>query len=126
LGISDVQSWHTYNKTLTIKSNMFERVPSPIVFKVFDKDNGQTRIYFFAKDFYMHLLGKTFKFTMSGCGGDLDLDIPNYFDINQYMEYAVGEINNLNINNNGSVTTGLVKKVDYILTKVKSSQIKKL
>lgn len=126
LGVSDVQSWHTYNKTLTIKNNAFERVPSPLVFKVFDKGNGEGRIYFFARDFYSHLFGKTFKFTMSGCNGSLDLDIPMNFDMNKYLEYAVNEINTLNINNNGIVTTGLVKRVDEILTKVKSSQIKEL
>lgn len=125
-GVSDVQSWHTYHSELTIKNNEFERVPSPLVFKVFDKGNGQTRIYLFVRDFYKHLFSKTFKFTMSRHSGDLNLNIPGNFDINEFLKCAVDEVNNLNIKNNGIVTTGLVKRVDEILTKVKSSQIKEL
>lgn len=126
LGISDVQSWGSYSKTLTIKDGEFERVPSPIVFKIFDKGDNFSRIYLFARKFYEKLLGKSFCFTMSGSSDKLILDMPHKFDINDYLKYAVNEINNLNIKNNGIVTTGLVKRVDAILTKIKNSQIKEL
>ena len=70
--------------------------------------------------------GKTFEFTMSGCSGSLSLNIPSSFEIRGFLVYAVGEINKLGINNIGTTTTGLVKKIDDILTKVKSAQIKEL
>jgi hypothetical protein len=126
LGVSEVQEWGTYRKTLTIKSSEFERIPSPVVFKIFDKENDNTRVYLFGRNFYEQLLGKTFEFTMSGCSGSLSLNIPSSFEIRGFLVYAVGEINKLGINNIGTTTTGLVKKIDDILTKVKSAQIKEL
>jgi hypothetical protein len=126
LGISDVQSWHTYDKTLTINSDVFERVPSPIVFKIFDKGDNTSRVYFFARDFYKNLLGKTFEFTMPPYSGNLILSVPSSFDISNFLDYAVNEINNLTINNVGIPTGGLVKRVDEIITEIKSSGIRKL
>jgi hypothetical protein len=126
LGVSKEQEWGKYNTTLKIKSSEFERVPSPIVFKIFDKGNNTSRVYFFARDFYKNLIGKTFEFTMSPYSGTLTLSVPSPFDISNFLDYAVNEINRLRINNKGIPTGGLVKRVDEILTKIQCSPIRKL
>lgn len=75
LGGSNVQEWRHYKRKLFIKNDVFERIPSPIVFKVFKKNQNDVRIYLFARDTYEDVKGKHFKFTMVGdkyCEAEFD------------------------------------------------------
>ena len=64
LGGSDIQDWRFYNRRLHINSANFDRIPSPIVFKVFVQNN-KARVYFFARDSYKDVNG-SFEFFMNG------------------------------------------------------------
>jgi len=126
LGVSELQEWKIpYNKTLKITSDDFERVPSPLVFKVFDNGNNTVRIYFWARtDFYNKLFNKAFTFSIGS--KTKKLFTPSHFDLVNYLYWAVNEINCKLVINSSDATSGIVKRTDDILNTIKRNGINPL
>jgi len=92
-GLSTIESWRKYNKTLKKESvekindkPKYKRFQSPITFKYF---NGN--IYFWANETFREILGKEFFINLGGC--KMKLKIVEDFDFDKFFDF----LKNLNL-----------------------------
>lgn len=102
-GLANIQEWYgRHNDTLSIESSDFNRIPSPLVFKMckYVKNNrNMVRIYFFARDFYKEVLDKSFVFSFKHKRQQpLTLSTPPSFDMNIFLEYVMDNFTRFKIN----------------------------
>jgi len=85
LGLSSSQEWLSYRETITKEHTKIERYRSPITFKVVDD-----KVYFWAdKNALAAMLDQTFAIKHNN-RGDLKLDTPKTFDLDMFLQFAVG------------------------------------
>lgn len=104
LGVSDIQEWKAYNRSIRFKAKktndeksnaksiQIDRVPSPIFFKVF-VENNHAYVYFMGTDFYKDILNKEFEIASNE--NKITLKIPDQFDLDDFLGYALKELNNI-------------------------------
>jgi len=97
-GLSSSQEWKSYGKTITKEGVSTERVDnkevikvqrfkSPITFKPILNGNGNMIIYFWANDTVNNIGNEKFDIKQNN-HGDLTLSIPDYFNFNEFFEFA--------------------------------------
>lgn len=114
-GLSKNQNWKEQKTTLLITNDSYDRIPSPLYFKIFNKENGFSRIYFWSRwnDKYDELLGENFLFDMfydkneEKVKNGTSLQTPEEFNIDSYLAWAIGEYNGEQQSNRKIVTITL-------------------
>jgi len=99
-GLASNQSWHSkHDNELTVQSDEFARIPSPLVFKIFIDSGSLDRVYFFAKSFYKDVLNKEFTFKFKRTSkSPIKLLTPPSFDMNDFLNYVQNNYKNFKIN----------------------------
>jgi hypothetical protein len=124
-GVSEIQSWRSYRKTLKVSSTdkTIDRVPSPVMFKVFVDDRNKAYVYFYIKPLESEIFGKKFTFEMNIHKPPLKLTTPSQFDGEDYIAWVVNEINTQLKINTGR---GRAHRADNILNNLQQQKIKRL